>query len=146
MKTRNLSPRVMRSLLILSALVVAIAVGLLLAARPPSRADKLKSFLGQGEILDSAYKREGLDHSYWARYKCDPAAVRIHLKKHSFPRHESGTQRLEQYFPHTSFDWPPNISHFQKDWIVFTVGVGFYRLVAFPDDNSSEVFFLEYDT
>ena len=146
MKAGNLSPGVMRILLILSGIIVALALTLILANRPPSRAERLQAFLGPGEIVESASDREGLDHSYWARYKCDPAMVRTHLKKHAYPQRESGTQRLENYFLNPAFKWPANIEHFQADWIVFTVGVGFYRLVAFPDDDSSEVFILEYDT
>lgn len=136
----------MRALLILSAIIVVSALALILANRPPSRSDELQGFLGPGEILESASAREDLDSSYWARYKCDPAAVRAHLKKHTYPKRESGTQRLENYFLNPAFKWPANIDHFQTDWIVFTVGVGFYRLVAFPDDDSSEVFILEYGT
>jgi hypothetical protein len=136
----------MRILLILSAIIVVTAVGLIFANRPPSRSDDLRAFLGPGEIIESAHAREGSDSSYWARYKCDPVAVRAYLKKHAYPKRESGTQRLENHFLNPPFEWPANIDHFQKDWVVFTVGVGFYRLVAFSDDDSSEVFVLEYDT
>jgi hypothetical protein len=145
--SNDLSPRTMKHLGLLSAAIITVAacIFVILAIKTPSRVDHLKAFLGPGEILESASAREGWDHTYWARYKCDPVAVRTHLKTHTYPQRKSGTQRLEQYFTGLRFNCPANMDHFQTDWIVFTVGVGFYRLVAFPDDDSSEVFIFEFD-
>lgn len=126
--------------------VAAVSLIVIIAIRSPSRAEELESFMGPGKIVESASAREGMDMSYWARYRCDPAAVRSYVSKHSYSSRESGTQRLEDFFMSPAFSWPSNFEHFQTDWIVFTVGVGFYRVVAFPDDETDEVFFLEFDT
>ena len=112
----------------------------------PNREEQLNEFLGDGHIVDSSSSREGFDSCYWARYKCDPEAVRNYISKHDYSNRKSDTQRLENYFLNPPFAWPPNIDHFQNDWIVFTVEVGVYRLVAFPDDDTDEVFYLEFDT
>jgi hypothetical protein len=137
----------MKRLGIAAALIIFTAVGLLfvIAVRTPGREDRLASFVGPGEILESVGGRNGSDRYYWARYRCDPDSVRLFIQRHTHPSRENGNQRLDGYYLNPSFKWPANMEIFQADWIEFTTSPGTYVVIAFPSDETQEILFFEHD-
>jgi hypothetical protein len=137
----------MKRLGIAAALIIFTAVGLFffIAVRTPSREDRIASFVGPGEILESVSGRDGLDRHSWARYRCDPESVRRFIQRHTYPSRENGKQRIDSYYLSPSFKWPANMEVFQADWIEFTTSPGNYVVIAFPSDETQEILFFEHD-
>ena len=137
----------MKRLGIGAALIILTTVGLIviIAVKTPGREEHIESFVGPGELIESVSGREGLDGYYWARYRCDPEAVRQFIKRHTYPSRENGNQRIDGYYLSPSFAWPANMEIFQEDWIEFTTSPGNYVVIAFPSDATQEILFFEHD-
>jgi hypothetical protein len=137
----------MKRLGIAAALIIFTAAGLfvVIAVRTPSREGRIESFVGPGGILESVGGRDGSDRYYWARYRCDPDAVRQFIQRHTYPSRENGNQRIDGYYLSPSFEWPANMEIFQADWIEFTTSPGNYVVIAFPSDETQEILLFEHD-
>jgi hypothetical protein len=149
--SRTIGKQLMRGLGFSAAAIILLAVTLIVMTvmRTPSRDEKLVSLLGPGRIIESDSGHYGFDGHYWARFECDPTAVREHIKTLRYPSQTSqeiGPRRLTDRFINPRFPWPSNIRLYTEDWIQFKTGTGCYMIVAFSDDETREVFFLQWDT
>lgn len=140
----------MRGLGFSAGIIILLAVALIVRTviQTPSRHEKLASLLGPGRIIESNSGHYVMDGHYWARFECNPKVVREHIKKLQYPSRtsqETGPHKLVDRFINPQFPWPSNIRIYTEDWIQFEISPGVYMIVAFPDDETREVFFLQWD-
>lgn len=129
----------------LGVIFVAVAMFAVISVRTPGEKERLSAVLGPVEIVESGSGRAGFDRHYWAVVSCDPAAVRTRLAALPEETLASKSEPPSQKMRSLGFDIPVDLSGYDQDWIWWCPTPGAFRMIAYPNDGSDRLFFLEMD-